>query len=81
VSREAIVGDYELTAAVMPRVVERMRASALVADFADIRADLLTTSREAIDVVLDHVDAHPGWLSSHGLEAATLERLTARLVA
>jgi hypothetical protein len=88
--RGAIIADYELTAAAMPTVMARLRATPTLIEASDVidrlikeRPDLMTTSRPAIELVLDTVDRHhggaAGWLCSRGLDPLALDRLTALL--
>lgn len=91
VSRDAIIADYERTAACMPGVVARIRSNPALAEHAtaidvllETHPELLSTSREAIEAVLDPLDLHDGgaagWVMSHGLDRVALRRLATRLL-
>jgi hypothetical protein len=90
IPRTAIVADYTRTQDNMPGVLERIAANpaaggpSVVARLLDKRPWLTRAPAEAIETVLDHLDAAPGgaagWLTDHGLDRADLARLRERMV-
>lgn len=84
VQRDAVVADYRRTEGNQEALMVRLAARGAVRTGPGrARLGRLATP-EAIERVLDHVDAHPGgvhgWLTGHGADAAALERWKATLV-
>ncbi|MCP2256828.1 Protein tyrosine/serine phosphatase [Streptoalloteichus tenebrarius] len=86
VRRDAVIADYVLTDANMPGVMRRMIGNPMLPPGVDPQAvrELMSAPAAAIEVVLDHVDEHPGgvrgWLVEHGADEADLDRWTARFL-
>jgi rhodanese-related sulfurtransferase len=91
VPRAEIEADYQRTAANMGGVLERViRArppqlqETVRVRIASTPPELLGTPTEALSVVLDQLDAHPGaavgWLRERGVSAELLAALSRRLV-
>lgn len=85
VEREAIVDDYLATGESAERIVQRWALHAQRSGRRQRVAppDLLRVRREAISIVLDHIDSWPGgphsWLLDHGADAADIERWRVRI--
>jgi protein-tyrosine phosphatase len=81
VRRDDVVADYLRTEENLPRLWAALRA-------AGVREPrnraLLGVQGPALEAVLDEVEAHPGgaagWLATHGVDPADLDRFVARLV-
>jgi hypothetical protein len=77
VHRDDVVADYLLTEHATAAIDARLRAPG--SDHPVVPAAFLTVPREAIELVLDRWEAHPGgiegWFASAGGDPRTVERL------
>jgi hypothetical protein len=77
VSRDDVVADYLLTEQAVEAIDARLRAPG--SDHPPVPAAFLLVPREAIELVLDRWEAHPGgvegWFASVGGDAGSVDRL------
>lgn len=84
IERRAIVEDYAMTTANMPRIMARLRASPVYrANVERLPAEMYSAEASTMELFLDHLDragGAAGWLIDNGLTPGELAALRERLV-